>query len=267
MNPWSDEREEMRRVMLDEGTIERLLTEPIDPDDAPPGYEGVARLLGVVAQIEDRPDMALEERHVAAAVAIRRTEAAARAASLRRPSKTKASTSRRLAGLVLAAALAGSTGLAFADALPDPAQDAFADVLRRVGITVPGGDREPEPPEGPASTGEEISDIATSTDASGVEKGAEISSTASGGRSRAGHPGGPPPGSKGGPPGSKGHPSPVAGRGGTGTADAASGSASEVGTDRANERSNGRSAAGSANAATAPGKASAAAGPPARGGR
>lgn len=86
----------------------------------------------------------------------------------------------KIGGLVVVGSLVGSTGLAAAGVLPDPAQDAFSTVLGRVGISVPAsGDH-------PASSGEEISEIATTTDSTGVDKGAEISSVASGGVSQAG---------------------------------------------------------------------------------
>jgi hypothetical protein len=76
-------------------------------------------------------------------------------------------------------------GFAFAGALPPPAQDAVSKVLDRVGITVPSA-TDSSDRDHPASTGQEISTIATTTDATGVAKGAEISTVASGGMSQAG---------------------------------------------------------------------------------
>jgi hypothetical protein len=256
MNSRGDVPNGMRVSTLDEDTIERLLSARVAPDDAPPGYSEVARLVRVVTETAGPSDPALEERHVTAAVALIRRESAAGAPADRPQRKRSWRRRARVAGVVLAGALVGSTGLAFAGALPDAAQDAFADVLDRVGITVPAGHEAPEPTEHPASTGEEISDIATSTESSGVDKGAEISSTASGGRSRAGHAGGGAPGADDVPPVEtpNGDVPPVEtpNGGGAQTADAAGGSAGEVGTDRAHERSNGKSAAGSSNASNAP---------------
>jgi hypothetical protein len=249
MNGWSDVPNVMRGSTLDEDTIERLLCARIAPDDAPPGYSEVARLVRIVAETPGPSDPAVEERHIAAALAVIRRESAAGARADRPQRKRSWRRRARVAGVVLAGALVGSTGLAFAGALPDPAQDAVADVLDRVGITVPAGHDAPEPTDRPASTGKEISDIATSTESSGVDKGAEISSTASGDRSRAGQEGG-----------GAAAPGDVPGDvppvetpnvGGTQTADAASGSAGEVGTDRADERNDGRSAAGSSSASNA----------------
>ena len=86
----------------------------------------------------------------------------------------------KVGGLVVVGALVRSTGLAAAGVLPDAAQDAVSNVFDRVGITIPAsGDH-------PATTGDEISQIATTTDATGVDKGAEISSAASAGKSQAG---------------------------------------------------------------------------------
>jgi len=242
MNAWSDVPNGMRASALDEDTIERLLSARLAPDDAPPGYAEVARLVGVVAETDGPRDPGREERDIAAAIALTSEERAGTAPRGRSRTTRSLRGRVRIAGMVLAGTLVGSTGLAVAGALPDPAQDAFADVLDRVGIIVPAGDDAPESVGHPASTGAEISDVATSTEATGVDKGAEISSLASGGHSRAGQVGGPQ---------GTGKPDDVPpvdtpNGGGTDTGDAAG----AVGADRADERSDGRSAAGSSNAAS-----------------
>ena len=111
-------------------------------------------------------------------------------------------------------------------------------MLHKVGISVPGNE------DHPASTGQEISHIATSTSSIGVAKGAEISTAASGGKSQAG------------PHGHQGHgggrSSDTPSFGGTGRADAASNGKSTHGTAKANDKSGGRSSAGSGNAAKVP---------------
>jgi hypothetical protein len=101
------------------------------------------------------------------------------------PSTTRATTRTgfaraKIAATMVAATFAGTTGLAMASALPAPAQDAVSGIFARVGITVPSSH------DHLARTGEEISGIATSTDSTGVDKGAEISEVASGGKSQAG---------------------------------------------------------------------------------
>jgi hypothetical protein len=163
--------------------------------------------------------------------------------------------------------LAGSTGLAAAGVLPDAAQDAFSTVLDRVGIAVPAST------DHPASSGEEVAEIAITTDATDVEKGAEISSVASGGMSQAGQHGSestaaaiettgeapvPVPNEGGtgtGDAASRGSgeaPVPVPNEGGTGTGNTASDGASEEGTVTADEKSGSHSGSGSGNASIAP---------------
>ena len=220
---------EMRLGKIDEDTTDRLFAGRIDPDDAPPGYAEDARILQAAGSLPRSEHLSREVEHVAAA---------REAMSLRSPSIGGAGGSptrrhRMLAGLVLTAAVVGIPGLAAANALPDPAQHAVSRVLDKVGISVPGNETHP------ASTGQEISSIATTTTSTGVAKGAEISTAASGGKSQAGQHGRA---------GQTGAPSQLPSVGGTGTADAASGGKSTHGTAKANEKSGGRSMAGSGNA-------------------
>ena len=238
---------EMRRQLLDGDTLERLLAGRVEPGDAPPGYAEVARVLRAVAAPIDPADLGHESEHVEAAriLVTRRSFASDRSDG--RPKEMRAKGYRlKVAGLLVLGTLLGTSGLAVAGVLPDTAQDMLSNVLDRVGISVPTGDRPAssgEPSEHPASSGEQISEIATTTDSTGVGKGAEISSIASGGMSKAGEHGSAEHGSA-------GHGTDVApvsrpNTGGTSTADAASRGHSEAGTDIADERSSGRSAAGS----------------------
>ncbi len=114
--------------------------------------------------------------------------------------------------------------MAAANVLPDAAQDAVATVLSQVGIEVPRSAPEVRRSDHPAATGEEIAEIATTTDASDVDKGAEISEAASGGISQAGEHG---PGAEADAPGAAG----------VGSADGAS----DTGTESASEASGGAS--------------------------
>ena len=78
--------------------------------------------------------------------------------------------SRRLAAeLIAIGALVAIPGLAMADALPDPAQHAVSSVLDKVGISVPQGNGVNTDTSGvhPASTGADISSLATTTDGDG----------------------------------------------------------------------------------------------------
>jgi hypothetical protein len=251
MNPRDDVHSEMR-LILDDHTIERLLAGRVEPDDAPPGYAEVARVLRAAAVAPDPADLGLEIEHVAMAQTLvtRRSSASG---PIEESSKRMRSKGYRLKvlGLVVVGTAIGTSGLAAAGVLPDTAQDMFSSVLRRVGISAPPrdhpGSSEEEIPKiaiTKHSTGAdkraEISEIATTTNTDGVGKGAENSSTASGGTSQAGEDG------------SVADekdevPVPKPNPGGTSTADAASDDRSDAGTEIADERSAGRSAAGSGN--------------------
>jgi hypothetical protein len=240
MTEWNDLPDEMRELQLDPGTIDRLLAGDVEPDDAPPGYSEVARVLQA-AGARDGDELAQEASHVAIAMELVRQPAST--PSDRRSRKMSSIHRLKVGGLVVVGALVGSTGLAVAGVLPDAAQDAVSNVFDRVGITIPASS------DHPATSGDEVSSIATTTDATGVDKGAEISSSASGGMSQAGQHGS---GARVGAEGTNTAPVPVPNEGGTGTADTASGSASEVGTSTADEESAGHSSAGSGNASVPP---------------
>jgi len=175
---------EMGRGWLDTDTLDRMLAGGIHPDDAPPGYSEVAGVLLAVAEAGHHDELVHEAEHVALAMELVEQRSPASPSSERRSSRRSRKLSSRshrgkIGALIVVGAMVGSTGLAAAGVLPDAAQDAVIHILNTVGITVPGSDH-------PASSGEELSGIATTTDATGVDKGAEISSVASGGRSQAG---------------------------------------------------------------------------------
>jgi hypothetical protein len=181
---WDDLLHEMRGAGIDEGTLDRLMQGRILPDDAPPGYSDVASILVAAASPPSQEELRMQASHVVAA----------RDAIDRRTRRFGSGTLGLAAGLLLLGALVLIPGLAVARVLPDPAQHAVTTVLERVGISIPASTNHPTPvPHSPshsgphpASTGSEISSIATTTDATGVAKGAEISSLASDGKSRAG---------------------------------------------------------------------------------
>jgi hypothetical protein len=238
----SDYRDEMQRQPLDLDTADRLLGGSVLADDAPPGYAGVAVFL---AEVDAGGEVAPPEGLMAVLAAAVRSS----------PTRVRTSPRRsfvpriRLAAALAAAALIGTTGLALAGTLPGAAQDVASEMLAKVGVTVPGtnGNAGEHPNSRGSSSehttvttassgkGAEISDLATS-DLSGLEKGAAVSTAASGGRSQAG----------------QSHPAAAAETpdvGGTPVADTASGGASSAGTSEAEEASDGHSSAGSANAA------------------
>ena len=243
MSDSSDYFNEMQRLPLDLDTADRLLDGSIAPADAPPGYSGVAALVGGLDL--EHEAVTPDEQWVAVL------------ASAVRSSQVQTGTSRRrtilprikLAAAIAFAGLLATTSLAFAGSLPGAAQDIASTMLAKAGVTVPGpnenaGDHpntrrtspESNVPATPTSAGKgsEISDLATS-DLSGLEKGAAVSTAASGGKSKAG----------------EDHAAPVEtpNAGGTATADTASSGASSAGTTEADDASGGHSSAGSENAA------------------
>jgi hypothetical protein len=231
MSDWDDLPYEMPIGTIDEDTTDRLLAGRIHPDDAPPGYAGVARILQAAGSLPRSEHLSREAELVAAAREVMGLRSPPGGGTGGSPTRHR----RVLAGLIVTGALIGIPGLAAANALPDPAQHAVSRVLHKVGISVPGNE------DHPASTGQEISNIATTTSSIGVAKGAEISTAASGGKSQAGQHGHQGNGGA--------HSSHTSSVGGTNRADAASNGKSTHGTAKANVKSGGHSSAGSGNAA------------------
>jgi hypothetical protein len=156
----------------------------------------------------------------------------------------------RITAAFVVAALACTAGLASAGSLPGAAQDIASAMLAKIGVSVPGPNdhagthpsvRGKSDVPSNAATRSEIADLATTTELTGVDKGAAISSAASDGKSQAG---------KHGPPSERSELNETPNAGGTGTANAASGGASSHGTSTADAASGGHSSAGSANASS-----------------
>jgi hypothetical protein len=242
----------MRPPPLDNETADRLVSGWVAPEGAPPGYAPVVRLLGAASAEFEAEKLTHESEKIAAfALAVRSSEPA-NSVSLRRFSMPFVLTRVRLVAAAAAAALAATASLASAGSLPGAAQEIASEMLAKVGVSVPGpNDHAGTHPDGRGSgaapnadegKGSEISELARTTDATGVEKGAVISTAASEGKSQAGQNGSTSGAGNGGAPatGSNG--------GGTGTADTASGGSSSQGTSTADAASGGHSSAGSANA-------------------
>jgi hypothetical protein len=249
MSPWRDLESEMQRLPLDTDTADRLLAGSVAPEDTPPGYAGVATLLAAVADSPTADHLSGESETVALLAAV----VCSSEPKMTRPRRRSLVLRLKLAAAFATAALAGTTGLAFAGSLPGAAQDVASTMLDKVGVSVPGpnsnaGDhphvrgKSSDTAVTPSSSekGIEISELATSTDLTGVEKGAEISTLGSGGQSQAGQHG----------QASEAHGASVEtpNSGGTGTADTASGEESSEGTAIANAASDEHSVAGSENA-------------------
>ena len=192
---------EMQRLPLDLDTADRLLAGMVPREDAPPGYEEVASLLNSLLVHNQDPTTPWEQT------------ANSRASRYEISPPRRSSVHRlKLVGAVLAASLACTTGLAFAGSLPGAAQGVASSMLAKVGVTVPGPNenagthpsvRGTSSPDASIASddaaddtdqgndsgqgkGAEISELATTTALAGVEKGAAISTAASGGTSQAG---------------------------------------------------------------------------------
>ena len=199
MTVWGDMEYEVHPLQLDTETADRLLAGRVAPEDAPPGYGKVVRLLDAAsAEVSARELGHENERVVAFSLAVRSSEPA-NSVSSRRFSVPFALSRARVVAAAVAAALATSAGLASAGSLPGAAQDVASDMLAKLGISVPGpNDNAGTHPDGRGSSasapstpsadnkGSEISELARTTEATGVEKGAVVSTAASGGKSRAG---------------------------------------------------------------------------------
>jgi hypothetical protein len=254
MTFWSDMDSEMQQLPLDSDTADRLLAGLVAPAAAPAGYGQVVRLLDAASAEASSEELAREPETVAAMAAALRSRVRLNAASARRSFMPFAFSRPRLTAAVLVAAFAASGGMASAGSLPGAAQDVASEMLAKVGITVSGSNdtagtrpdvrgNSASVPSGPADVGKgsDISELATTTELTGVEKGAAISTAASGGKSRAGQHG---------PASGAGAPVETPNSGGTGTADTASGGKSSTGTSTANTASGGKSSAGSGNASS-----------------
>jgi hypothetical protein len=240
----NDSSYEMFGDRLDQDTADRLLAGAIEPDDAPPGFGEAARIVGALNLGPSTSELVDERVAVAAAVRVLQAQVPD-PANVRRWRMNLRSRAK-LGAVVVIGTLIGTAGMAAANALPDVAQDAVANALAHVGVTVPHSGTDPTSVDHPAATGDEISTIATTTDATGVAKGAEVSTAASGGVSQAGAHGG---GSASGQAGGSAvveTPNP----GGTGTADGASGGADATGSGTADPASGGHADEGSANASS-----------------
>jgi len=189
----------MRMLLLDRGTADRLLSGTMAPDDAPPGYAGVAGLIRSFSRLP-LPDLTREKvtivamaerirsRHPASPPVIGRV-------GVRRPARLK------LVSVAVGAMVVGTSGLALAGELPAPAQRIAHKVFGSVGLDVPTPDDETTEDvlgdsEGPDSSvgssagtkGDVISGVATNHAGAGRAHGAAVSSDASDGHSQAGQP-------------------------------------------------------------------------------
>lgn len=203
MLPTAENPSDFDPLSLDPSVASRLF-DGLSVDDAPASYAPVAKLLAAANGPTLPHELAGEAEAMAAFTAVGPRPSPSTAT--RRNSLLTRMKTRKFA---VAAAIGGFslfTGLTAAGALPGAAQQAAADALAKVGITVPSpnshagdhpgsrgksGDHKPSDAGTDATTptttkGSEISNLARTTQSTGVDKGAEISTTASNGKSQAG---------------------------------------------------------------------------------
>lgn len=117
----------------DDLTADRLLAGRVDPDDAPAGYAGAARVLAAAAEphVPSDPSPTLLTAMAAAA------SSPARPLSRRSPVLDKLLTLKVGVAVVGALALTGGTAAAATGNLPDAAQDRVASIVEHVGVDLP----------------------------------------------------------------------------------------------------------------------------------
>lgn len=136
----SDGTDEMRVNRLDERTADRLLSGAVGPDDAPPGYAGVARLLESAGSPAGNGAGPARE---AATVAAMQAAVLGHLVPVPDPGEKRKVLSKvmtvKAAGVAAAVLLGGGTAAAATGSLPGPAQNAAAHVFSSVGIDMPDG--------------------------------------------------------------------------------------------------------------------------------
>ena len=127
---------EMRPIRLDARTADQFLSGALAPDDAPPGYAGVAHLLEAAGANLGADESVREAATVAAmqAAALGHLGSVTALHEKRMLSKTLTVKAAVLAAVLLGA----STAAAATGSLPGGAQNTASMVLAKIGISVPG---------------------------------------------------------------------------------------------------------------------------------
>jgi hypothetical protein len=121
-------------LALDEATVERLLSGELAPEQAPPGYAEVAKLLAATAAAPRHEELAGQ----AAALAELRAVTRARTTATRRTSKPRRRRRVGLAAVVVVGALAtGGVAGAATGHIPGPVREAARSILVTIGRAEP----------------------------------------------------------------------------------------------------------------------------------
>lgn len=163
----------------DDRTTDRLLAGVVDPADAPPGFAGTARLLGRAASEFTPVDADADFVSVLAATI------ATEQVTPRRKSMLSNVLTAKVAGVAAAIVLSATTAAAATGSLPDAAQTGAAKAAAHIGVNLPNPseDHPTGTADNPATAdehGDTVSGTARTTDATGADKGAEISTIARG---------------------------------------------------------------------------------------
>jgi len=152
---------------LDERTADRMADGTMAIDDAPPGFQGVACVIGVLGAPATDAEGVGSDDAVAAMVAVLTLESGRTPSPGRTPMRKR--TFARLAAVSTVGTLALFGALGAAGALPGAAQDVASNVLSPLGLDVgnPNGNAEPHPDtRGQSTEHNEASDADAPDDAS-----------------------------------------------------------------------------------------------------
>ena len=133
---WSDVVGEMKRTPLDDRTADRLLAGAVTPEDAPPGFAGVADLLQTARPAPAVGKLANEAATVASMRAAIEGQPVPHPSSRRKKMLAELITAKVLAAAAVVVIGAGSAAAA-TGTLPGAAQATASDMLAKVGVSVP----------------------------------------------------------------------------------------------------------------------------------
>ena len=144
MTAFDHEEGEMRRLPLSEGSVDALLDGRIVAEDAPPGYQHVARLIGAARSPASADELAGEHEAVATlAAAVGEAKGVSGAIHEgRRPVLTRLLTVK-MAAAAAAVVLGGGAAAAATGSLPPSLQAGLSHGLSAVGISVPDPSTQP----------------------------------------------------------------------------------------------------------------------------
>jgi len=162
MTGWRDLDDMRQPLPLDDWTADRLLAGLVEPDDAPPGYAGLARVLGQARGPVEAGELAGLELIVAAVTAaVADASPPTISTSPRRKSMFSKLLGAKLAAATMTTALLATGAAAATGSLPAPAQAVVSDAADAVGVHVPdAADQEARTAEREAAKAERDADRA-----------------------------------------------------------------------------------------------------------